>query len=305
MRIVSLLPSATELVCALEFQQNLVGRSHECDWPLGLNDLPILTQPKMNPMAQAAKIDADVRRLVEQGVSVYRLDADKLAELAPDVIVTQSQCELCAVSFDEVETALHDWMGSHNTPPKLVSLEPVILDDVMTDIRNLSKALSSEARGEALVREMRSGFANLAEAVSGQARKSVFFMEWTTPLMGAGNWMPEIISYGGGDVVLGESGHHSPTVMWEDIHAADPDVIIVGPCGFDIGRARDELSTLTHGASWQSLRAVQDGEVYIVNGNHFYNRPGPRLLESAQIIGEILNPTCVPKIYNPERWQKW
>ena len=115
MRIVSLLPSATELVCALGFQQNLVGRSHECDWPLGLNDLPILTQPKMNPMDQAAKIDADVRRLVEQGVSVYRLDADKLAELAPDVIVTQSQCELCAVSLDEVETALHDWMGSHNT----------------------------------------------------------------------------------------------------------------------------------------------------------------------------------------------
>ncbi|MEC8518607.1 MAG: cobalamin-binding protein, partial [Pseudomonadota bacterium] len=145
MRIVSLLPSATELVCALGLQQNLVGRSHECDWPLGLRNLPVLTQPKMNPMARAATIDNDVRRLVEHGVSVYMLDADKLADLAPDVIVTQSQCELCAVSFDEVEAALNDWMGSYRVPPKLVSLEPMTLDDVMTDIRNLSVALKCEA----------------------------------------------------------------------------------------------------------------------------------------------------------------
>ncbi|MEC8534970.1 MAG: cobalamin-binding protein [Pseudomonadota bacterium] len=305
MRIVSLLPSATELVCALGLQQNLVGRSHECDWPLGLRNLPVLTQPKMNPMARAATIDNDVRRLVEHGVSVYMLDADKLADLAPDVIVTQSQCELCAVSLDEVEAALNDWMGSYRVPPKLVSLEPMTLDDVMMDIRNLSVALKCEARGEALIKEMSLGFKNLAEAVSGEERKSVFFMEWTAPIMGAGNWMPEIISYGGGDVVLGESGHHSPTVVWDDIHAADPDVIIVGPCGFDVERAREELRSFTDNSSWQSLRALQNGEVYIANGNHFYNRPGPRLLESAIIIAEILNPNCVPKINNPERWQKW
>lgn len=117
--------------------------------------------------------------------------------------------------------------------------------------------------------------------------------------------MPDIISYGGGDVVLGESGRHSPTIDWDDVHTADPDVIIVGPCGFDIARAREELSALTPDSRWQSLRAVQEGEVYIVNGNHFFNRPGPRLLESAQIIGEILNPACVPQLNNAERWQKW
>ena len=305
MKIVSLLPSATELVCALGYQENLVGRSHECDWPLGLSDLPVLTKPKMNPMAQAATIDADVRSLVEQGVSVYMLDAERLAELAPDVIVTQSQCELCAVSLGDVEAALQNWMSQQNVSPKLVSLEPMTLNDVMTDIRNLSKALACEPRGEALITEMRIGFENLAKAVLGKKRKSVFFMEWTVPLMGAGNWMPDIISYGGGDVVLGESGRHSPTVDWDDVHTADPDVIIVGPCGFDIARAREELSALTPDSRWQSLRAVQEGEVYIVNGNHFFNRPGPRLLESAQIIGEILNPACVPQLNNAERWQKW
>jgi iron complex transport system substrate-binding protein len=292
MKIVSLLPSATEIVAALGLAENLVGRSHECDWPTGLDHLPVLTEPKMNPLADAATIDRDVRALVEDGVSVYKLDADAIQALAPDFVVTQSQCELCAVSLGEVQQALQDWVGptSGMSPPKLVSLEPMSLADVATDIKNVAAALGVEAAGAALIQEMADGFAALKATTDKLARKKVFFMEWTAPLMGAGNWMPATIAAAGGDVVLGNEGVHSPTVGWADIAAADPDVILVGPCGFDIDRARQEMAALVGLPDYQNLRAVKQGAVYLVNGNHFFNRPGPRLLQSARIVAEILHP---------------
>ena len=292
MKIVSLLPSATEIVAALGMAEHLVGRSHECDWPAGLDHVPVLTQPKMNPQADAATIDRDVRALVEDGVSVYRLDADKIRTLAPDFVITQSQCELCAVSLGEVEQALRDWVGtlSDAPPPKLVSLEPMRLSDVARDITNVANALGVEQAGAALNQEMAEGFAALRDKTAALARKKVFFMEWTAPLMGAGNWMPETIAAAGGDVVLGAEGVHSPTVSWAEIAEADPDVILVGPCGFDIARARDEMAALVDLPDYQALRAVREGQVYLVNGNHFFNRPGPRLVQSAQIVAEILHP---------------
>lgn len=289
MKIVSLLPSATEIVAALGLAENLVGRSHECDWPTGLDHLPVLTEPKMNPRADAITIDRDVRALVEDGTSVYKLDAEAIRALAPDFVITQSQCELCAVSLGEVEQALQDWVGTPN--PKLVSLEPMTLADVTTDIENVAAALGVDAAGAALTQEMADGFAALKAQTDKLARKKVFFMEWTAPLMGAGNWMPETIAAGGGDVVLAEAGAHSPTVTWDDIAAADPDVVIVGPCGFSIERAAAEMANLANKPEYLGLRAVQSGAVYLVNGNHFFNRPGPRLLQSAQIVAEILHPS--------------
>ena len=301
MKIVSLLPSATEIVAALGLAENLVGRSHECDWPIGLDYLPVLTEPKMNPLADAATIDRDVRALVENGVSVYKLNADAIQALAPDFVITQSQCELCAVSLGEVEQALQDWVGPSPdiSQPKLVSLEPMTLADVAKDIENVAKALGIEAAGAALNREIADGFAALKRQTAKLARKKVFFMEWTAPLMGAGNWMPETIAAAGGDVVLGEDGVHSPTVSWDDIAAADPDVIIVGPCGFDIERARKEMAAIAALPDYQHLRAVKQGAVYLVNGNHFFNRPGPRLLQSARIVAEILH----PEIFAPDNHQ--
>lgn len=304
MRIVSLLPSATEWVGALGLQDRLVGRSHECDWPPGLEDLPVLTRPKTDPRAEAALIDADVRRLVEQGLSAYALDADRLAELAPDVIVTQSQCELCAVSLKEVEAALRDWMGPRRASPRLVSLEPMTLEDVFRDIRRLSAALGCGERGARLISDMKEGLASLSGLVARQPRKSVFFMEWTDPLMGAGNWMPEIIEAGGGRIVLGEKGVHSPTVGWADVRREDPEVIVAGPCGFDVGRARREMRPLTERPEWRGLRAVREGGVYLVNGNHFFNRPGPRLLESARMIAEMLHPGQVAPNPDAARWER-
>ena len=288
MKIVSLLPSATEIVAALGLAENLVGRSHECDWPTGLDHLPVLTQPKMNPLDNAATIDRDVRALVEDGTSVYKLDADAIRAIAPDFVITQSQCELCAVSLGEVETALQDWVGA--TRPKLVSLEPMSLADLADDIAKTGAALDVEQRADRLNVDMAEGFAALRATTETLPRKKVFFMEWTTPLMGAGNWMPETIAAAGGEVVLGQEGAHSPTVTLAEIAAADPDVILVGPCGFSIDRARQEMAVLQGNKDWQELRAVRAGDVYLVNGNHFFNRPGPRLLQSAEIVAEILHP---------------
>ena len=288
MKIVSLLPSATEIVAALGLAEHLVGRSHECDWPVGLDHLPVLTQPKMNPQAAAAIIDRDVRALVEDGVSVYNLNADAIRALQPDFVITQSQCELCAVSLTEVEAALQDWLGEETS--QLVSLEPMTLADVADDIAKTGAALGVDERAAALNTEMADGFAALRAKTAPLRKRKLFFMEWTVPLMGAGNWMPETIAAAGGEVVLGQEGVHSPTVSMADIAASDPDVIVVGPCGFSIQRAAEELAAITDDAAWQNLRAVKNNAVYLVNGNHFFNRPGPRLLQSAQIIAEILHP---------------
>jgi len=288
MKIVSLLPSATEIIAALGMAEHLVGRSHECDWPVGLEHLPVLTQPKMNPLADAATIDRDVRALVEDGVSVYKLNADAICELKPDFVITQSQCELCAVSLNEVETALRDWLGESTA--QLVSLEPMALADVAVDIERVGTSLGVGDAAHKLNTEIAAGFAALRTQTAPLPKQKVFFMEWTAPLMGAGNWMPETIAAAGGDVVLGQEGVHSPTVSMADIAAADPDVIIVGPCGFSIDRAAQELAPLEPQPDWQALRAVREGQVYLVNGNHFFNRPGPRLLQSACIVAEILHP---------------
>ena len=302
MKIVSLLPSATEIVAALGLAENLVGRSHECDWPTGLDHLPVLTQPKMNPLENAATIDRDVRALVEDGTSVYKLDADAIRTIAPDVVITQSQCELCAVSLGEVETVLQDWVGA--TRPKLVSLEPMSLVDVAEDITKTGAALDVERQADRLNVDMAEGFAALRATTETLPCKKVFFMEWTAPLMGAGNWMPETIAAAGGEVVLGHEGVHSPTVTLAEIAAADPDVILVGPCGFSIDRARQEMTVLQDNKNWQNLRALKAGEVYLVNGNHFFNRPGPRLLQSAEIVAEILHPHIFAAANHGTGWMR-
>jgi iron complex transport system substrate-binding protein len=242
-------------------------------------------------LADASTIDHDVRALVEDGVSVYKLDADAIRALQPDFVITQSQCELCAVSLGEVEAALRDWLAAAEVDAaQVVSLEPMALIDVAVDIDRVGVALGVREKAAALNAQMADGFAALRAQTAALATRKVFFMEWTVPLMGAGNWMPETIAAAGGAAVLGQAGVHSQTVSMADIAAADPDVIVVGPCGFSIERAAQELAPLTPRDDWQALRAVRDGQVYLVNGNHFFNRPGPRLLQSAQIIAEILHP---------------
>ena len=287
-RIVSLLPSATEVVCALGFEQQLVGRSHECDYPPSVVSLPSLTSPKFNPEGSSAEVDDRVKKILADALSVYRVDALKLRSLAPDVIVTQSQCDVCAVSLRDVEAAVAQWLGG--APPKIVSLAPFGLPDVFADMERVAVALGAPDRGIQLVARLRQRMAAVeARARQAAARPTVACIEWIEPLMAAGNWMPDLVAMAGGRNLFGTAGQHSPWMKFEDLAAADPGVILVMPCGFNLERTAAELPALTNRPGWARLTAVREGGVYLADGNQFFNRPGPRLAESLEILAEILH----------------
>jgi iron complex transport system substrate-binding protein len=280
-RIVSLLPSATEIVCALGFQDALVGRSHECDFPQGVERLPVCTAPKVGG-AETRAIHASVSAILQNDISVYRVDSELLRRLQPTHIVTQIQCEVCAVSLRDVEAAIADWAG---IAPKLIPLNPQSLDDVFDDIRRTAAALGTD--GQPLVNAMRSKMQAIAAFQHAQ-KPRVVIIEWIEPLMVAGNWMPALVAMAGGTDVLGDDGHPSAWITWDDLVGADPDIIIVAPCGFRIEDSQRDLHLLSANPKWSSLRAVRDENVFIVDGNQFFNRPGPRLVESLEILAGIV-----------------
>ena len=287
-RIVTLLPSATEIVCALGFEDQLVGRSHECDFPASVVRIPALTEPKFNPEGTSAEIDQRVKKIVGDALSVYRVDAAKLRELRPDVIVTQSQCEVCAVSEREVEAAVAEWLGVR---PKIVSLAPYALDDIFTDMQRVADALDAHARGTELVGGCARGSAKIADKARGASeRPSVATIEWIDPLMAGGNWMPTLVEMAGGVNLFGTAGEHSPWMKFDDLAAKDPDVILISPCGFDMDRAAQDLPALTNRAEWARLKAVRERRVFMADGNQYFNRPGPRIAESLEILAEITHP---------------
>ncbi len=300
-RIVSLLPSTTEIACALGFQQALVGRSHECDFPPGVEHLPILTEPKLDASATSARIDDRVKQLVGDGLSVYRVDAEKLRELRPTVILTQDHCQVCAASLRDVEEALTTWLGER---PRVLSLNPNGLEEVWNDISRVASELGVEARGRDYVAELGERVAGIAEqTVRIRHRPSVACVEWIDPLMAAGNWVPELVTLAGGNSAFGEKGEHSAWLEWESLRAADPDVIALLPCGFGIERTRRELGPLIAQPGWGNLRAVQAGRVFITDGNQYFNRPGPRLFESLEILAEILHPDHFAPKHRDTGWQ--
>ena len=287
-RIVSLLPSATEIVCALGFESQLIGRSHECDFPAAVARLPALTEPKFNPDRPSSEIDREVRRIVGEALSVYRIDAQKLRELAPDVIVTQSQCEVCAVSERDVEDAVGSWLGAR---PQIVSLAPYGLADIFADVERVARALDEPARGGELVgRLMARMDAVAARARRAAARPTLACIEWLDPLMAAGNWMPEMVAMAGGHNLFGSAGEHSGRLEFDALRAADPDVVLIAPCGFNMRHTMTELPALAARPGWASMRAVREGCVFVAEGSQYFNRPGPRIAESLEILAEILHP---------------
>lgn len=288
-RIVSLIASATEIVHALGAGDAQVGRSHECDWPAGVLELPALTRAKFQVEGSSREIDERVKDLVKDGLAVYEVDSARLEALAPDVILTQDQCEVCAVSLADVERAVCSWTGRDT---QLVSLRPHTLGDVFSDIGRVAEAIGRAGAGRALVARMRERLDQIAAAVDGRTRPRLAFIEWIDPPMSGGHWMPEIISIAGGNSLFGRTGANSPWITWEDVAAADPDVIVVGPCGFDIATTEREMEILRDNSIWQGLRAVRDGAVYVADGNQFFNRPGPRIVESTEILAEIFHPDC-------------
>jgi iron complex transport system substrate-binding protein len=302
-RIASLLPSTTEIVCALGQGASLVGRSHECDFPPEVAALPALTESKLDPRAASPAIDDRVKQLVREGLSIYRVDAERLRELAPSVVLTQDHCDVCAASPKDVEAALQDWTGGR---PRVISLAPCTLADVWGDLVTVATALGVPERGEALAHELASRLTDVSErTLRIRPRPSVAAIEWTQPLMAAGNWMPELIALAGGRNSFGETGLHSPWLEWEALRAADPDVIVVLPCGFDLARTRREMAPLAASSGWSELRAVRAGRVFLTDGNQFFNRPGPRLVESLEILAEILHPEGFPARHRGTGWEPY
>jgi iron complex transport system substrate-binding protein len=299
-RIASLIASATEIVCALGARDRLVARSHECDFPPGVAALPAVTAPKLDIAKPSGDIDRQVKALLEQALSVYRVDAERLRALRPDVVVTQTQCEVCAVSQTDVESALASWTGA---PPQIVSLAPNALADVFADIERVAAALGIDAAGRDLAAAMRARIdAVAARTAALPARPGVAAIEWIEPLMAAGNWVPELVALAGGENLFGRAGAHSPWMEWRDLVAADPDVILVLPCGFDIARGTREMAALTARPEWSSLRAVRRDRVFVLDGNQYFNRPGPRLADSLEILAELLHPQLFTARHHGTGW---
>jgi iron complex transport system substrate-binding protein len=302
-RVVSLIASATEIVCALGFEDQLVGRSHECDFPASVKRLPVCTEPKFNVEGSSYEIDQRVKAVLQEGLSVYRVHADLLKELRPDVIVTQSHCEVCAVGQRDVEHAVCDWLG---TRPNVVSLAPNALADVWDSIRQVAEALGVPQRGEELTRSLQRRMSAISERAGALPRRpTVAYVEWIDPLMAGGNWMPELVEMAGGINLFGEAGKHSPWMTWEELRARDPDVIFVAPCGFDLARTRQEMPALTGRPGWADLRAARTGRVYLADGNQYFNRPGPRLVESLEILAETLHPEAFSFGHEGVGWQRF
>jgi len=287
-RIVSLIPSATEIVWALGLGGRLVGRSHECDHPAEVRDLPSCTEPKFTADGTSYAVDERVRALLQEGLSVYRVDAARLAELEPDVIVTQDQCRVCAVDLEGIEAAVRAHLGA---AVEVVSLGATTLDGVWEDHRRVARCLGVPERGDELVAGLRERLREVTRE-GGEAghRPTVAMIEWLEPLMAAGNWIPELVERAGGLTLLGEGGAHSPRLEWGVLRRTDPEVIVVAPCGFGIERTLEELPALTARKGWEELTAVRRGRVFVADGHHYFNRPGPRLVESAEILAEILHP---------------
>lgn len=301
LRVVSLLPSATEIVAALGMQDQLVGRSHECDFPPDVLRQPICCRPRIDVSRSAAEIDRQVKDHLRDGLSIYEVDSSLLHELRPDVILTQTQCDVCAVTPQDLEAAL----SHENTSPSVIDLRPQRLEQLFGDIHVVAIALHVPDRGHELVVELRGGFESLRHQTSKLRRKpTVACLEWFEPLMTAGNWIPELVEIAGGQSLGAEPGQHSPWFDWNQLLSANPEVLVLMPCGWDIARARAEVRVLTSDPRWTQLSAVRADQVFVTDGHQFFNRPGPRLLESAQILAEIFHPDVFDFGHRGRNWEK-
>lgn len=299
MRIVSLLPSTSEIIAALGKQDNLVGRSHECDFPEDLTSLPSCTEAKFNPDGSSYEIDQRVKAILQEGLSVYRVNAEKLVSLNPDLIITQDHCEVCAASFDEVKKAVQARLGDH---VNVISISPTDLSSVVDSIRTIAEAIGAEEEAEKLTSRMKSRLQQIQQKTAELSRPDLLAIEWIDPLMSAGNWVPELIQLAGGNPLGSAAGEHSPYLEWGDLRRHNPEIITIMPCGYSIAQTLSEISELTSHRRWNTLRAVKNHQVYILDGNQYFNRPGPRLVDSTQILAEIMHPSIFRKGQTHRGW---
>jgi iron complex transport system substrate-binding protein len=286
MRVASLLPSATELLFAIGAGDEVVGVTHECDWPPEVASLPRLTASVFDHAgARSGEIDRHIRSAVHAGSGIYTLDAARLAALQPDLIVTQELCEVCAVSYRQVERAVRELPGE----VPILSLEPESLDDVMETAVVLGRATGHESGAEALVGAMQRRVTAVSSlpAVPG-GRPAVACVEWTDPVMAGGHWVPEMVRLAGGDDVLGAEGARSEQVAWEQVVEAAPDVMVLMPCGYGLQRSLECAAEVTSRPGFAGLPCAVSGRVAAVDGSSYFNRPGPRIVDGLEMLAAIL-----------------
>jgi iron complex transport system substrate-binding protein len=286
MRIISLVPSATEMLFALGLGSDLVAVTHECDYPRAAQDLPKVTRDVLPAGLSSAEIDAAVKKRTLAGESIYALDSEAMHELAPDLIVTQALCSVCAVSYDDVRTIAEEI----DTQPMVISLDPHTVGEVLGDARTLAQATDSKEAAVDLISEASARIDRIRVATRKARRIRVAALEWLDPPFAAGHWTPQLISYAGGEDMLGLAGENSEERSWEEVAAARPDVVIVMPCGYDAEIAHREAEMHR-----DQLAAVGAGEVVAVNAAAYFSRPGPRIIDGLELLAHILHPELVPE----------
>ncbi|QEM13936.1 cobalamin-binding protein [Mucilaginibacter rubeus] len=302
-KIVSLLPAATEIICALGLGKNLVGRSHECDFPEAVKQLPVCTEANFPDGLSSADIDVKVKEILADALSVYTVKREQIKALAPDAVITQAQCEVCAVSLKDVEEALENYLDKQ---AQIISLQPNSLEDIFNDITNVANALGVAGAGTELLESLQERVDIIKHKLKfSDSKPTVACIEWLEPLMISGNWVPGLINIAGGTPVLAQDGKHSPYVTWDDILQQDPEVIVVMPCGFSIERTMREINLLLDRPGFASLKAVKNDRFYIADGNQYFNRPGPRIVDSIEILAEIIRPKQFIFGHEGEGWIKF
>ncbi|HVV44262.1 MAG TPA: ABC transporter substrate-binding protein [Bryobacteraceae bacterium] len=281
MRIVSLLASATEIVCALGAGGMLVGRSHECDNPEWVRGLPACSEPAFDVTGSSGAIDAEVRRRIAAGEELYRIDAEKIAALAPDLVIAQTHCDVCAVTPQGVERA--------GTVVPVLRVSAFTVEEIFGSIEQVAARLELAERGAEVIQTQRDRLRAVREKTAGRRRPSLVVLEWTDPLFAMGNWGPELVETAGGDLRIGERGAYSTTLAPEALTEADPEFVIVAPCGFTLDRSMKEEAVLAKTPWWSGLRAVREAKVAFADGNRFFNRSGMTIAQTAEIVAEILH----------------
>ena len=289
MRIVSLLPSATEMICALGLEDQLVGVTHECDYPPAVLRLPKVTHTLIPKEAASREIDRLVREQLQTTRALYKLNLSLLQELQPDLIVTQSRCDVCAVAQEDVQAALSKLPGS----PRVIDLEPQSLSDVFAAMRQVAVAAGVSAEG--VIQPL----ATRVDAVTARSatlthRPRVALLEWLDPPFSCGHWSPELVRLAGGIERLGREGRPSRTLRWDEVFSWQPEVVFVACCGLNVERTLQDLSRVQAISGWQELPAVRSGFVYVTDGSQYFSRPGPRLVDSLEMLAHVLHPSVHP-----------
>ncbi|MBW4888878.1 cobalamin-binding protein [Mucilaginibacter sp. HMF5004] len=302
-RIVSLLAATTEIVCALGLEKNLVGVSHECDYPESVKKLPQCSDVRFIPGASSLEIDKKVKEILTDALSIYTINKELIKELQPDMVLTQAQCEVCAVSLKDVEEALENLLDKE---AEIISVQPNTLGDIFKDITLIAQKLDTIDAGMQLIESLEERMDIIRHKLKFIADKpTVACIEWMEPLMVAGNWVPEMVEIAGGKSVLAVNGKHSPFISWEVLKAEDPDIIIITPCGFDIERTLKEIDVILALPGFGELKAVKNNRLYIADGNQYFNRSGPRIVDSVEILAEIIYPKQFIFGYEGNGWMKF